>query len=205
MDVFMPNRDGLDTLKALRSSPDTSHIPVVLISANPDLAGTLNTLEGGPVDFLAKPFALKTLLTTVNMVLKRSAVLTASGPGNDRETGLFDHVGVVNRLEQEMSRSVRYARPLTVVVLKPTMPPGDRVKALAGIVRHELRSPDVVGHLGQGVLATILPETPSDMARPLISRLCVLLQDHGVAYRSRLIDVRDDTASAEQILEQLLS
>jgi hypothetical protein len=33
----------------------------------------------------------------------------------------------------------------------------------------------------------------------------VLLQDHGVAYRSRLIDVRDDTASAEQILEQLLS
>ncbi len=205
MDVFMPNRDGLDTLRALQSMPETAQIPVVLISAHPDLSGTLRNVDLGAIDHLTKPFPLNTLLTKVNAALKRSAVLTQAGPGNDRETGLFDHVGIVNRLEQEMSRSLRYARPLTLVVLKPTMPPGDRVRTLAGIVRTELRSPDVVGHLGNGVLVTILPETPTEAARPLIARMCGLLQDHGVAYRSRLIEVRDDESSAEHVLEQLLS
>ncbi len=205
MDLFMPNRDGLDTLKALQSMPETAQIPVVLISAHPDLGGTLRSLDLGAIDHLTKPFPLNTLLTKVNAALKRSTVLMQSGPGNDRETGLFDHVGIVNRLEQEMSRSLRYARPLTLVVLKPTMPPGDRVRVLAGIVRTELRSPDVVGHLGSGVLVTILPETPTEAARPLIARMCGLLQDNGVAYRSRLIEVRDDESSAEHVLEQLLS
>jgi len=205
MDLFMPNRDGLDTLKALQASPLTASIPVVLISAHPDLGAKLRSLDLGAIDYLTKPFPLNTLLTKVNSALRRSTALTQTGPGNDLETGLFDHVGVVNRLEQEMSRSVRYARPLTLVVLKPTMPPGERVRSLAAIVRHELRAPDVVGHLGNGVMVTILPETPTEAARPLIGRLCGLLQDHGVAYRSRLVDVRDDSDSAEHILEQLLS
>ncbi len=205
MDLFMPNRDGLDTLKELQANPVTATIPVVLISAHPELGTKLKSMDLGNIDYLTKPFPLNTLLTKVNSALRRSTVLLQSGPGNDRETGLFDHVGVVNRLDQEMSRSVRYARPLTLVVLKPTMPPGDRVKALAGIVRRELRAPDVVGHLGNGVLVTILPETPTEAARPLIGRLCGLLQDHGVAYRSRLVDVRDDSQTAEHVLEQLLS
>lgn len=204
MDLFMPNRDGLDTLKALKAHRETAHIPVVLISAHPDLPQTLRTLDVGPTDYLTKPFPLNALLTKVNAVLRRSAVLTA-GPGNDAETGLFDQLGVVNRLDQEMSRSARYARPLTLVALKPTLPPGDRVRALAGVVRHELRAPDVVGHLGHGVLVAILPETPADAAKVLSERLCTLLSDHGVVYRSRVIDVPGNSESAEQLLEQLLS
>lgn len=207
MDVFMPNRDGLDALRELQRLPETSRIPVVLISSNPELATKLNPTELGAVDHLTKPFPLSVLLTRVSTVLQRAQAggRAVAAPGNDLDTGLFDQLGIVNRLDQEISRSVRYGRPLTLAVLKPVMPPGDKIRACAALVRRELRAPDVVGHLGGGLLAVILPETPGDGARPLIGRLCSLLEGEHVSYRPRIADIRDASQGAEQVLEQLLA
>jgi GGDEF domain-containing protein len=129
------------------------------------------------------------------------------GPGNDPETGLFDHLGIVNRLQQEISRSVRYGRPLTLAVLKPAMPPGSKVQDCVALVRRELRAPDVVGHLGNGVMALVLPETPLEAARSLVGRLCTRLEAEQVSYRARMTDVRESAGEddAEVVLERLLS
>jgi len=205
MDVFMPNRDGLDALRELQKTPETAAIPVLLLSGHADLAEKLGSLDLGPVDFLVKPFALATLVTRVGEALRRSRTLPlGSTPGNDPETGLFNHLGIVSRLDQELSRSGRYRRPLTVAVLRPAMPPGDKTRALAAAVRRELRVPDVVGHLGGGTLAVLIPETPLESARPLISRLCQVLEEQGVSYSSRCLDVREESTGAEALLERLM-
>lgn len=209
MDAFMPNKDGLEALRELKGDASTRDIPVVLIAGSQEISEKLRTLELGAVDTLTKPFALSGLLTRVSAALQRSRARPAvpAGPGNDPETGLFDHVGIVNRLQQEISRSVRYGRPLTLAVLKPAMPPGPRVQDCVNLVRRELRSPDVVGHLGNGTLVLLLPETPIDAARPLVARLCARLEAEQVSYRSRMADVRESAGEgeAEAVLEQLLS
>ncbi|MEW5740994.1 MAG: hybrid sensor histidine kinase/response regulator [Myxococcota bacterium] len=207
MDTFMPNKDGLEALRELKAGADTRQIPVVLIAGSAEVGDKLRTLDLGAVDTLTKPFALSALLNRVSTAIQRSRARPAmpAGPGNDPETGLFDHLGIVNRLQQEISRSVRYARPLTLAVLKPAMPPGPKVRACVALVRRELRAPDVVGHLGGGVLALLLPETPVEAARPLVNRLCALLEAEQVTYRPRMADVRDTPGDGEAVLEQLLS
>ena len=47
MDVFMPNRDGLDALRELQSRPETENIPVILLSARPELPERIRPAELG--------------------------------------------------------------------------------------------------------------------------------------------------------------
>lgn len=204
MDVFMPNRDGLDALRELQETPATATIPVLLISGHPDLAEKLRALDLAHVETLTKPFALSQLLTRVGDAMKRSTAKVAA-VGVDAETGLFDLLGLVNRLEQELSRSGRYGRALTVGVLKPTIPADEKVASCAAVMRKELRAPDVVGHLGGGVFGVLLPETSLSDARQLVNRLCELLEAEGLPYVPRLLDVREGAQGAETLLEQLLA
>jgi len=125
--------------------------------------------------------------------------------GVDAETGLFDQLGLVNRLDEELSRSGRYGRPLTVGVLKPSAPVSGKVTDCAAICRREIRSPDVIGHLGGGVFAVLLPETAIDDGRLLVNRLCALLDQQGLHYQPRLLDVREGAQGAEVLLERLLA
>ena len=72
-------------------------------------------------------------------------------------------------------------------------------------MRKELRSPDIVGHLGGGVFAVLLPETGLGDARQLVNRMAALLEKEGLPYQTRLIDVREGAQGAEALLEQLLA
>ncbi len=203
MDVSMPNRDGLDALRELQEDPITAAIPVLLISGHPDLSEKLRALELGHVDSLSKPFSLSQLLTRVDETMKRRAVQVRA-VGVDAETGLFDHLGVVNRLEQELCRSGRYGRALAVAVLKPSRAVVG-VGAAAAVVRRGLRVPDVAGHLGAGVFAVVLPETSPTDARQLVDSLCVALAEAGWPFRARLEDVSHAVRGAEVLLETLLA
>lgn len=206
MDVFMPNRDGLDALRELQSRPETEHIPVILLSARPELPERIRPAELGAADFVAKPLPPSVLLARVQAAVQRSRGRPLGvGPGNDAETGLYDHIGVVNLLEQEISRSARYGRPIALAVLKPLSPSPETVGRCAAVIRKELKSPDCVGHLGNGVFVVVMPETAPDAAQVLIGRLVGLLADERVPYRSRMGDSRDFEGGAELLIERLLA
>src|SRR5258708_372516 len=55
-DVMMPRLDGFELLRALRSHPDTSGIPVILLSARAGEESSVEGLEAGADDYLVKPF-----------------------------------------------------------------------------------------------------------------------------------------------------
>jgi DNA-binding response OmpR family regulator len=63
LDRQLPNRDGLDICRYLKTNKKTEKIPVIMISATPQIE-ELSKLAGAD-DFLEKPFSINTLLKTI--------------------------------------------------------------------------------------------------------------------------------------------
>ncbi len=55
LDVMMPQMDGLETLRRIRSNPQTTDIPVVLISALSEAQDISRGLQAGASDYITKP------------------------------------------------------------------------------------------------------------------------------------------------------
>ena len=64
-DVMMPGLDGFGLLKALRARPETSSLPVILLSARAGEEARVEGLQGGATDYLVKPFTARELLARV--------------------------------------------------------------------------------------------------------------------------------------------
>ena len=71
LDIMMPGVDGPEVSRRLHADPHTASIPVIAISALPDLALKLHMLEMGADDYLIKPFGLDDLLHRIESWLPR--------------------------------------------------------------------------------------------------------------------------------------
>ncbi len=70
-DVRMPGTDGLAFCKSLKSDVQTSHIPVLMLTAQGDEQTRLECYEAGADGFMAKPFETKVLKARIdNLVLQ---------------------------------------------------------------------------------------------------------------------------------------
>lgn len=72
LDVMMPNMDGWQTLKAIRSNEDTKHLPVIMLTAVNEDQKMVAGLKNGADDYIVKPFILPNLLARMEAVLRRS-------------------------------------------------------------------------------------------------------------------------------------
>ncbi len=64
-DVMMPGLDGFGLLRAIRSNPSTSDVPVILLSARAGEEASIEGLVVGADDYLIKPFSGRELLARV--------------------------------------------------------------------------------------------------------------------------------------------
>jgi DNA-binding response OmpR family regulator len=71
-DIMMPKVNGLELLAALRSSPETASMPVILLSAKAQVADVQRGLELGADDYITKPFDPLELIDRVYKVLAKS-------------------------------------------------------------------------------------------------------------------------------------
>ncbi|MGM9735151.1 MAG: ATP-binding protein [Candidatus Cryptobacteroides sp.] len=72
-DVMMPNMDGFAVTKAIKSNIETSHIPVILLSARTSEDIRLEGYETGADAYLTKPFKLDILQARIrNLIEERS-------------------------------------------------------------------------------------------------------------------------------------
>ncbi len=69
-DVMMPGLDGFQLLAALRNNPETSEIPVIMLSARAGEEAAIEGLEAGADDYLIKPFSARELVARVGTHLK---------------------------------------------------------------------------------------------------------------------------------------
>lgn len=73
LDIWMSGMDGRDICKFIKSNKDMKHIPVIMVSANKDIAKIAH--EAGADDFLAKPFEMEELFTKVREYTSKNSNL----------------------------------------------------------------------------------------------------------------------------------
>ncbi len=56
LDMEMPEMDGLETLKAIKSSPELRYLPVIVVSGSEHFERTIECIQVGAEDYLPKPF-----------------------------------------------------------------------------------------------------------------------------------------------------
>lgn len=69
-DIMMPGMDGFELCRKIKSSNDTCHIPVILLSAKSDVDSQIQGYDYGADAYLQKPFSTELLATTVRSILE---------------------------------------------------------------------------------------------------------------------------------------
>ncbi|AMK78628.1 MULTISPECIES: diguanylate cyclase domain-containing protein [Methylomonas] len=119
LDVMMPEMDGFEVCKRLKSNNATRHIPVIFVTAkdSDDDEGVGLTL--GAVDYIKKPFnpALVRMRAKNHIEFKRRADLLESFAMIDALTHLSNRRRFDEQLELEWKRSQRERIPLSVLIM----------------------------------------------------------------------------------------
>ena len=71
-DVSMPEMDGFEFCRQLRSQPSGQLVPFIFLSAKTDLDHRVEGHSSGADDYLTKPFEMKELLAKIEGLLERS-------------------------------------------------------------------------------------------------------------------------------------
>ncbi len=71
LDLMLPDTDGLDLFRELKSQPALQSLPVIMLTARGDPMDKVIGLELGAEDYIAKPFEPRELLARIRVVLRR--------------------------------------------------------------------------------------------------------------------------------------
>ncbi len=98
LDVGLPDGSGLDVCRDLRNNPETTHLPILVLSARSEELDRVLGLELGADDYVAKPFSPRELVARVRALLRRSdrageARQGRSVPGEEESDFLVDEAG----------------------------------------------------------------------------------------------------------------
>ena len=71
----MPNMDGFELCKKMKSTYETSHIPIVLLTALTEKTDQLHGLGLGADDYLTKPFDMTLLIQRIKSIIRNREVI----------------------------------------------------------------------------------------------------------------------------------
>lgn len=75
LDVMMPEMDGFEACRLLKSDPELAHIPVVMVTALSDINDRVKGLDAGADDFITKPINEVHLLARVRSLVRVKVML----------------------------------------------------------------------------------------------------------------------------------
>lgn len=168
MDLHMPECSGAELARVIRYDENWQSLPIILMSTESDLERQVRAMGSGADDFLVKPITDLQLVVGIRVRAARARKLSEL-MNQDSLTGLLKHASIKERLKQEIDRSNRSGKPVSVAMVDIDFfkrvndqwghPMGDQViKTLGNLLRQRLRRQDSVGRYGGEEFLIILPE-----------------------------------------------
>jgi diguanylate cyclase (GGDEF)-like protein len=184
IDMEMPQIDGFEICRRLKSQPATMTIPVVFLTGAGSPREKLEGLDVGAVDFVSKPFDPAELRARVRAALRTKYLLDLLHKKAmiDGLTGLWNRTYFDQTLAAQLSLSRRSGQPVSVAMadLDHFRSINDRfghltgdeaLRVVAACMQATCRIEDVVCRFNGETFAVIVPNTPADRAAIMCERL----------------------------------
>src|SRR6202041_2509147 len=113
LDVMMPRMDGFEVCRRLKANPQTTDIPVVMVTALSDIADRLRGLEAGADDFLTKPVNDIALFARVRSLVRLKRMMEEL------------------RLREEICGRFGSDETFELIILSLSMPDGDPLRLVS--------------------------------------------------------------------------
>jgi diguanylate cyclase (GGDEF)-like protein len=99
LDIMLPDIDGYEVCRTLRTSTRTSHIPVIFLTQKDERSDKLQGLELGADDYITKPFDIEELKLRVQGAIRRSERESLTDPRSGLPAGRL--------IEEQLRRIIR--------------------------------------------------------------------------------------------------
>ncbi len=184
LDVLMPEMDGYEVCRRLKSSHLTKMIPIIFITGLDDEGGEALGLELGAEDYITKPFKPIIIKMRVKhqIELKHAREQLTRLSITDGLTGLANRRHFDEVLSSEYNRHTRTGRDLSLILMDVDYfkiyndtyghVNGDKcLQRLAQGISSIVRSTDLAARYGGEEFACILPETDLDGAVSIAEKI----------------------------------
>ncbi|TIT58473.1 MAG: response regulator, partial [Mesorhizobium sp.] len=89
IDIMMPEMDGYETMRRIRSQPKIAHIPLISVTAKAMKGDRQKCLDAGASDYIAKPVDLDLLLALLRVWVGRSRSRAGTSRTDDGDRNLI--------------------------------------------------------------------------------------------------------------------
>lgn len=202
-DWLMPEMDGPELCKAIRAEKPKGYVYIVLLTAKDSKDDIISGLESGADDYLTKPAHRAELIARLKNGLRILELEKSLKEANeeiralsitDPLTGIYNRGYLNERLPQEIKRSIRYKRSISLILCdidhfksvndKFGHVAGDTIlKGFVGCITASIRDQiDWSARYGGEEFLIVLPETDFLGAKHLAERLRVVVseKDHTI-------------------------
>ncbi|MGQ9558965.1 MAG: diguanylate cyclase [Candidatus Oleimicrobiaceae bacterium] len=210
LDVVMPHMDGFEVCRRLKASTATYFVPVIMVTALDEVEYKVLGMRAGADDFVTKPFNKTELLVRIKSLLRikqlheqleRKIRELEEAQAQLREmaitdglTGLYNYRYFKEQLSHEVDRAARHQECFSLIMLDIDHfkhyndthghLAGDEVlKALARLLRDNVRKIDVAARYGGEEFALILVQTPKQASGVVARKLQALVEEFPFAHR----------------------
>ena len=136
------------------------------------------------------------LQATVQAYQTREPTMDVLDPLRDDLTGVFNSLYFMTRLEEEVKRSERYLRDVTVVLLHvdsvfepESEDDNELMRAVARVLRRNSRASDILARVESGKFSILMPETRKDDSELASGRLKTQVLEYLAGMGERYTDV----------------
>jgi len=99
LDIMLPDIDGFEVCRILRTNTRTSHVPIIFLTQKDERSDKLQGLELGADDYITKPFDIEELKLRVKRAITRAEQQSLTDPRSGLPTGRL--------IEEQLRRIIR--------------------------------------------------------------------------------------------------
>lgn len=171
LDIMLPDIDGFEVCRVLRTNTRTSHVPIIFLTQKDERSDKLAGLELGADDYITKPFDIEELKLRVQRAIARAEQQSLTDPRSGLPAGRL--------IEEQLRRIIRQEKWALMDIRINDFEPfrevygfvaGDDVIRFAAMLINELldehgTSNDFVGHPGGDNFIIITAEEAANIIR----------------------------------------